>query len=364
MTALRVGVVCDFVEEGWPSMDLVADLVLGAVAAGPGLEPVALRPRMPRRFGGGGGRNADRALGRYLSYPRWLRAHAGAADVFHVVDHSYAHLVRALPPGRTVVTCHDLDAFRCLVDPAAEPRPAWFRALAGHVLGGLRRAARVVCDSRAVADELVAHRLVPEARLRVIPLPVPPEFAADADPEADPRAGALLGHAPGPCLLHVGSTAPRKRLDVLMAAFAALRQELPAARLVRVGGRLPAALRAGAPVLELPFLDRRTLAAVYRRADAVLVTSEREGFGLPVLEALACGVPVVATDLPVLREVGGDAVRYVPVADAAGFAAQAARVLADPGPARQAGPARAAGFGRAEFSAALAGVYRELAGGR
>jgi glycosyltransferase involved in cell wall biosynthesis len=65
----------------------------------------------------------------------------------------------------------------------------------------------------------------------------------------------------------------------------------------------------------LPMLDDRTLAAVYRRAAAVVMPSEREGFGLPLIEALACGTPVVASDLPVLREVGGASVEYRAVDD-------------------------------------------------
>src|SRR5205085_736797 len=63
-------------------------------------------------------------------------------------------------------------------------------------------------------------------------------------------------------------------------------------------------------VLSLPFFETDRLAALYRRAAMVLVTSEREGFGLPVVEAMACGTPVVATDLHVLREVGGAAAVY------------------------------------------------------
>jgi glycosyltransferase involved in cell wall biosynthesis len=68
-------------------------------------------------------------------------------------------------------------------------------------------------------------------------------------------------------------------------------------------------------VVNLPFLERDVLAAAYRRATLLLHTAEAEGFGLPLIEAMACGCPVVASDLPVLREVGGAATSYCPVAD-------------------------------------------------
>ena len=85
----------------------------------------------------GPARNADRVLNRFWDYPRALRATAGRGgfDLYHVVDHSYSQLVHVLPPGRSVVTCHDLDTFRCLLDSRSRAAsPLQFRAA--------RRAAR------------------------------------------------------------------------------------------------------------------------------------------------------------------------------------------------------------------------------
>ncbi len=83
----------------------------------------------------------------------------------------------------------------------------------------------------------------------------------------------------------------------------------------------------------MPFLSRDELAALCRRADLLLLASETEGFGLPVLEAMASGLPVVCPDLPALREVAGDTARFVAGADPEAYAAACREVLAPGGPA-------------------------------
>jgi glycosyltransferase involved in cell wall biosynthesis len=75
-------------------------------------------------------------------------------------------------------------------------------------------------------------------------------------------------------------------------------------------------------------IDRPALAALYRHASLVMMPSEAEGFGLPVLEALACGAPVLCSDLPVFREVGGDVAHYVPVGDLDAWTSAATSQLA------------------------------------
>jgi hypothetical protein len=90
-------------------------------------------------------------VNRLWDYPRYVANLAGDYDVFHIVDHSYAQLVHRLPMSRTVVTCHDLDTFRSLLHPEEEPRSRPYNVMMRHVLAGLRRAARVTCDTAAVA---------------------------------------------------------------------------------------------------------------------------------------------------------------------------------------------------------------------
>ncbi len=141
----------------------------------------------------------------------------------------------------------------------------------------------------------------------------------------------------------MGSSIPRKRLEVLFDVFAALRARHPELRLVQQGGALTPTQREqverlgiGDALLQPPKLDRATLAGLYRGAQAVLVPSEAEGFGLPVIEALACGAPVVASALPVLREVGDTACLYCPVGDIEAWVATLDALLSG----RQLPPAR------------------------
>jgi glycosyltransferase involved in cell wall biosynthesis len=392
MTArlLRLAVVCDFAEEGWPSMDLFGDMIVnyldrehaGQVAATRFCPPFRARltqwPVVGRQRARAA-RNVDRLLNRFWDYPRSLGhlARGGQFDLFHIVDHSYSQLVHALPAARTVITCHDLDTFRCLLEPERESRPHWFRAMARRVLSGFQKAAIVVCDSEATRQSVRAHDLVPESRLRTVHAGIAPEFQAEPDPAADAEVARRLGPADPqgpPELLHVGSNIARKRIDVVLEAFAAVRLEVPSARLIKVGGalepdqeRLAHELGVADAIVAFPFLDRAVLAAVYRRAALMLQPSAAEGFGLPVAEALACGAQVLASDIPVLAEVGGEAVVYRAVGDVPAWSKAALELLTDRQAQSEAWRARrAAGLARASLftwpahARALAGIYNSI----
>lgn len=327
----------------------------------------------------GAATNADRLLNRSWDYPRTLSkiARRGDFDLYHIVDHSYSQLVHVLPPGRAVVTCHDLDTFRCLLEPDREPRPRWFRAMTRRILDGLRKASAVACDSEATRDALVRHGIQPADRAHVVHLGIHPDFSYHPDPSADADADALLGPSrpdDPPDLLHVGSNIPRKRVDVLLDVFANVRRSVPGTRLLKIGGALPPELQRRAvalgvadAIVTLPFLDRAVVAAVYRRASLVLQTSDAEGFGLPVAEALACGAPLLATDLPVLREVGGDAPIYRPVGDVPAWTKAALSLLEQRRTSlntyqtrRAAGIDRARAFSWTTHVERLAEIHREV----
>lgn len=372
----RVAIVCDLAGEEWPSMDLVAEQLIGRLQEnGRGFTPVALRApttwrlvRFPPLRSCQRARTLDRLINRYRDYPRWLSSRRAGLDLFHIIDHSYAHLVAGLRPSTTIVTCHDLDAFRPVLNPGDEPRPRWFRALVERTLDGLRHATRVSCVSGAVRDELLAAGLVDPARVRVVPNGIDHLMRPQPNREADSAAQRLLGPAGPADVLHVGSAVPRKRIDVLLRAFTRIREQRRDARLIRVGGLTPpqralaVTLGVDRAIVELPFLDRGVLASLYRRAGLVMMPSDREGFGLPVAEALACGTPVVASDIPSLRETGGKAPLYCPRGDDAAFA-RAALTLMEPASAsrRSAGFDQAARFTWQAHAAQMEALYRELA---
>lgn len=380
---MRVGVFCDFREEHWPSMDLVADMLLENLHRNHSHEVTAHRvaPRLRRRFssmGNANGKlfNADRLLNRFLDYPRFVRGKRSEFDVFHVIDHSYSQLLHKLPAERTVVTCHDLDTFRCLIEPEREPRSIFFKKMMQRTLSGFRKAARVACVSAATRDELMAFDLVPQDRLVVVPNGVHPSFSPLSDSRADAEATTLLGEPTDHQLdlLHVGSTIPRKRINDLLHIFSIVKETLPQARLIRVGGpftseqsKLVEKLKLCNSILILPPISTEVLAAVYRRAAVVLQPSEREGFGLPLVEALACGTPVVASDLLVLREVGGNAAEYCPVGNLECWSGNIVRLLNEQldEPAtfgrKEHGFQQAAKFSWAENAAKMVSIYRQIA---
>ena len=270
---------------------------------------------------------ADRVVNRFWDYPRWLARQRDAFDVFHIVDHSYAHLVHALPPERTVVTCHDTDAFLSLVDPdrGVSDLPKVF---ARRICTGMQKARVVICPSAATRDELRQYGILPLERMAVVHNGVHPACSPLPHDAADRAIDRLAGGRDDRYvnLVHVGSTIPRKRIDLLLRLVAAVKEKEPRVRLLKAGGTFTSdqrdlirTLRLEADVVSLPFMDAAQLSALYRRAAVVVVTSEREGFGLPVAEAMACGTPVVATDLPVLREVGGRAAAYGALGDLTGW---------------------------------------------
>lgn len=279
-----------------------------------------------------------------------------------------------LPPtGRSagVVTVHDLSPLS--VPDAVPPRVAHrFRRAVGKAV---ERAQVVITDSQFVAGEVRERLGVPADRVSVIPLGVSQDFAAPGEPAADrEHLAKRLGIEP-PFVLFVGTTNPRKNLHRLLGAFAEARRagRFPH-RLVLAGdpGFAHPDVRARIEELHLLPVTRSTgyvgeadLATLYRTADLLAFPSLHEGFGLPVLEAMAAGCPVLTSDTTALAEVAGDAaVRVNPTSQDA-IAGALARLLGDPAQRSQlaaAGRARAARFTWVACAARHLEVYRRVSG--
>jgi glycosyltransferase involved in cell wall biosynthesis len=377
---VRVALLADMLEERWPSMDLVTASLVREFTAQTALciQPQLVRPplvRITTRWRGDAGVSTpDRVVNRFWLYRRAL-PRTDTADVFHVVDHSYSHLVNHLCASRTVVTCHDVDAFAEHVGLSRDS-PGLPAFLVRRLVRGIQHAAKVVCPSRVTADALVASGLVSSNRVSVVANGV--DIASMSPARANELTDRLLGHDDGHVdLLHVGSTIPRKRVDVLLQLFARVARLEPRARLIRVGGpftasqaQLATTLGISDRVLVLPLVDRDVLAAVYHRCALLLATSEREGFGLPVAEALAAGTPVVATDLTVFREVAGDEATFVPLHDLEAWVERVMALLAERRDQPQrwrerrlAARSRGQQFSWARHARQMAVVYRDLAAG-
>ena len=375
----RLAVICDLREENWPSMDLVAEKLVSSLATDyrSEIEVARLCPPLRARFTrvpvfsrSRQAFNADRLFNRLYDYPRFLSERVRSFELFHVCDHSYANVVHKLPGHRTGVFCHDLDTFRSILEPDLEPRPRWFREMARHILGGMQKAAVVFYTTAVVRAQIERHGLVDSERLVQARYGVAPEFnttSAALEPSVSELLQPLCG---APFLLHVGSCIPRKRIDVLLDVFAAARRMRPELKLLQIGGQWSAEqsgqlARLGLEnvVRQAPRMTHAEIAQLYRMAALVLMTSEAEGFGLPVVEALSCGSVVVASDIPVFREVGGPAVVFCPLGNLKLWSEKIHALLehSDAEPARANRLAWAAQFSWAEHTRRIVSAYERLA---
>ena len=271
-------------------------------------------------------------------------------------------------PVPSVVTIHDLTFFD---HPEWHERSkvVYFRRM---IRAAAKRAAVLICVSEYTAGRLRAL-CDPQGEVLVIPHGVDHErFTPNGDEEAD-RALLAAHGITSPYLAFAGTIEPRKNLPVLVDAFAKISAAHPAVRLVLAGGdgwgtkETSAAIAesgVATRILRPGYLAGETLVALFRHAEAVAYPSLEEGFGLPALEALACGTPLVTSTGTALGEVAGDAALLVPAADEAALAAALGSVLDDPATAarlRAAGPPRAALFTWAASVDSHANAYRRAA---
>jgi glycosyltransferase involved in cell wall biosynthesis len=373
---MRVVLLANYRPDSQPSMRRFADLVERELVS----RGVQVETWHPRVVVGGRG-PVSGGLHKWLGYVdklalfpphlrRALRPSDRSSTIVHICDHSnaiYVPWIRELPH---VVTCHDLLAVRAALDEFPAHPTRWSgRRLQQMIVRGLRQASHVVCDSESTRRDV--QRIVGPGTREVIP----PGLAEAFRPVPHDVAQATLvrlGVDPSkPYVLHVGGNQWYKNREGVVAIYAALVERMPAAPLLVLLGT-PLSQQTIADIADKS-LSRRIvslfgvcdadLAALYSSAAAMLFPSLAEGFGWPVLEAMACGCRVVASDRAPITEVGGDAATYVDPERTTAAAAILERVLIESSAARNshvaAGLARAAAFSSRATVDAYLSIYRD-----
>jgi glycosyltransferase involved in cell wall biosynthesis len=326
-----------------------------------------------REFGLDGVEPVVLPLPRPLLYDAWhllRRPRLGRSRRLRYVDVVHAPSV-AVPPKSDVplvVTAHDAAP---LIYPETYPRRGR-RFHAQGLAAAAKRADLVITVSQSAAEELAAYTAIPPERIRVVPNGVDLEIASDAQVEATRREFELDD---APYVFWVGSLEPRKNVELLVDAFVrwALHTDLP--HLLVLAGPagwledetsvLAPARRLGNRVRTLGRVGDPALGALYRGADLFAFPSRHEGFGIPVLEAMAQETPVLAADIPALREIAAGAAVLRSPDDLDAWVAALDNLLHDQAELSRwgrAGRARAQGYSWARCAEETRAIYLEAVG--
>jgi glycosyltransferase involved in cell wall biosynthesis len=245
-----------------------------------------------------------------------------------------SHVVPVVHPRRTVVTVHDLGY---LYYPEAHTR---FSRLYLHLstMYSARAARRVIAVSEATKRDLVERYHIPPGKIRVVYHGRDEAFRPVSEPNVLQAAAAKYG-VQGPYCLHVGTLQPRKNLGLLVQAWVMLRERMESPPKLLLAGKrgwlYEPLVRSveerglGDLIRFADYVERADLPALYSGALALTFPSLYEGFGLPALEAMSCGTPVIASNASSIPEVVGDAGLLLDPHDAAAWAGAVERLSAD-----------------------------------
>lgn len=368
---MKVLLVGNYPPDRQISMELFPRMLAQALRSR-GIDSSILKPQV--RIGGRAG--APRGAGKWLGYvdklvlfPPDLRAVAAGFDLVHVCDHSNSPYTRVLQDTPHLVTCHDVLAIRSARGEVPQNPTRWSgRQLQNLIVRGLERARHVVCVSETTREQLLQVTRRTRHDTSVVPSATNHPYRPLDAAEVHQRISGLLP-ARIPYILHVGADAWYKNRAGVVRIFAALarRPGFGRLRLVMAApapnpaiAELARALGVQARVHEISGASAEQLEGLYSGAEALLFPSLAEGFGWPVLEAMACGCPVVTSNRPPMTEIAADAALYVEPDQPEQAAERMAASWGERDRLRIRGFARAADFSTERMAAAYATIYEKL----
>lgn len=257
-------------------------------------------------------------------YLQRLAARIPPCEVLHIVDHSESFLLPAVRAGLRVVTCHDLIPLAAEQVVYRHPFSRWLgQWLYRLTVRDITCADGVVACSRTTAQDVLRFLPIAPERLKVVHHGVDTDFFVPQREEERCRYRQEMGYgSQETVLLHVGSNAPYKNIPAVLRTVAYLRHNGQPVRWIKAGQPLSPSLQQMARELGIAdclhvegSLDDASLLRLYQTCDVLLFPSLREGFGLPVLESLACGTPAVIADAPALNEWAGEVCLSAPPND-------------------------------------------------
>jgi len=321
------------------SMDVYADgLISGLRAVRPNWEIIELAPRPIDR------RNSSLFLRlwkyyeRFWHFPRKVKHQVG--DIFHIIDHSEAHIVHWLKNTNkpVVVTCHDLINFfyhenlKGSVQLPLVSNGTWM-----YSVRAMQYANHIITVSSETAKDTTQILNIEPARIAIIPNAVESIFKQLAKKEFEFLNQKYRNSPETLCLLNVGGDFPRKNIDTILEVVKILEQRGLSVQLWKAGADFTKEqkeyvknqkLENSVKYLGKP--DKSTLVKIYNAADILIAPSLHEGFGITILEAMACGTPVITSNVSAMPEVAGDAGILVAPQDCQAIADAVSRLHSDP----------------------------------
>lgn len=293
------------------SMDVYSNNLFENIRKSPGLDVHLFQPKdlhIP-------------LVGKYLTM--WLYyptiAKRQNKDINHILDHSISHLIGSLDAKKTIITCHDLMG---LEFPASTP--FWKRRIFwGNIIKNMSKARKVIADSQHTRDDIFRHFSYKSNDVTIVYPGIRTNFGRIEKDKIEERFKFRK-----PAILHVGHNNFYKNFEGLIKAIVLLNKEVILVKVGSVSKRQFRMLKD----LKIDFaqfadLSEGELVQIYNAVDLLVYPSFHEGFGLPVLEAMACGCPVVCSNVSSLPEVAGEASVMVAPDDVSGIAKAIEKVL-------------------------------------